>query len=55
MSNAARKITAEIVAEEYGELIESIANSLVKDVHLAEDIRQDVILKLLSFSIRRFA
>ncbi len=48
MSNAARKITAEIVAEEYGELIERIANSLVKDVHLAEDIRQDVILKLLS-------
>ena len=48
MSEAARETMAKIIVEEYGALIENVAHTLVKDGHLAEDVRQDVLMKLFT-------
>lgn len=48
MSQAARETMARIIVEEYGGLIEKVAYTLVKDAHLAEDVKQDVLMKLFS-------
>ena len=48
MSQAARETMARIIVEEYGGLIERVAYTLVKDAHLAEDVKQDVLMKLFS-------
>lgn len=47
MSTKAREVLARIILEEYGALIERIARAIVNDAHLAEDIRQDVVIKLM--------